>query len=453
MSRDKTSEAASASALIATPSRGLQGTVTVPGDKSISHRALMLGLLAVGETRIAGLLEGADVLATARVMRQLGAAVEREGSGTWRIHGRGIGAVAEPDDVLDFENSGTSCRLTLGMLATHPLRAHLTGDASLRNRPMERVLKPLREIGASAHSRGGKLPIFIEGTPSGIPITYDMPVASAQVKSSILLAALNVAGETTVIEKSPTRDHTERMLAHFGANLAIETIDGRRHIRLTGQPELVAQRIDVPGDPSSAAFLIVAALVTSGSQLTVRNVMMNEGRTGLLTTLKEMGADIRVRNEREAGGEEIADIEAHTSELRGVNVPAERAASMIDEYPVLAIAAANAVGTTRMTGLDELLVKESNRFAAIIDGLGRCGASTRHGDNWIEIDGLGPGRVPGGGTVETRMDHRIAMAFLTLGLAARSPVRVDDGRMIATSFPGYVDLMTSLGAGIHLANN
>jgi 3-phosphoshikimate 1-carboxyvinyltransferase len=438
--------------LIASASRGLSGIVTAPGDKSISHRALMLGLLAAGETKITGLLEGADVLATARVMGQLGAAVARDGDGTWRIHGRGIGALREPADILDFENSGTSCRLTLGMLATHPISAHLTGDASLRSRPMERVLKPLGEIGALAHSRGGKLPIFIEGTGTGLPIVYEMPVASAQVKSAILLAALNVAGETTVIEKAPTRDHTERMLKHFGADVRIEMINGRRHIRLIGQPELRARSVEVPGDPSSAAFLIVSALITPDSSITVRNVLMNEGRTGLFATLLEMGANIRVRNERDSGGERIADLEASTSTLKGVDVPAGRAPSMIDEYPILAVAAACAEGTTRMAGLEELRVKESDRLAAIAKGLRACGIGATEGEASLSVEGRGAQGVAGGGSVQTHMDHRIAMAFLTLGLAARDPVRVDDGRMIATSFPGYFDLMTSLGAGIRIAN-
>jgi 3-phosphoshikimate 1-carboxyvinyltransferase len=438
--------------LIAAASRGLSGDVRVPGDKSISHRALMLGLLAAGETRITGLLEGADVLATARVMGQLGAAVTRDGEGEWRVHGRGIGALKQPEDILDFENSGTSCRLALGMLATHPITAHLTGDASLRGRPMERVLKPLSEIGAVAHSRGGKLPIFIEGTASGLPITYDMPVASAQVKSCILLAALNVAGETTVIEKVPTRDHTERMLKHFGADIRSEMINGRPHIRVVGQPELKAQRIDVPGDPSSAAFLLVAALITPQSKVTVRNVLMNEGRTGLFTTLHEMGANLRVLNVRSVGGEPVADLEASTSALKGVHVPAERSASMIDEYPILAVAASFAEGKTQMDGLEELRVKESDRLSAIAKGLRACGIAATEGETTLTVDGRGPGSVAGAGTVATHMDHRIAMSFLTLGLAAKSPVRVDDGRMIATSFPGYVDLMTSLGAGIRLAN-
>ena len=452
MSASDKTRAKEAQPLIAAASRGLKGDVRVPGDKSISHRALMLGLLAAGETHITGLLEGADVLATARVMGQLGAVVSRDGAGEWRIHGRGIGALGEPGDILDFENSGTSCRLTLGMLATHPITAHLTGDASLRSRPMERVLKPLAQIGAVAHSRDGKLPIFIEGTATGLPITYDMPVASAQVKSAILLAALNVAGETTVIEKVATRDHTERMLKHFGADVRTEIINGRPHIRVVGQPELKLQRVDVPGDPSSAAFLLVAALITPDSKVVVRDVLMNEGRTGLFTTLREMGANLRVLNEHDAGGERVADLEASTSALKGVHVPAERSASMIDEYPILAVAAACAEGKTQMEGLEELRVKESDRLSAIANGLRACGVAVTEGETSLSVGGRGAKSVQGGGTVLTHMDHRIAMSFLTLGLAAKSPVRVDDGRMIATSFPTYVDLMTSLGAALQLAN-
>ncbi len=295
--------------LVASRSGPLKGAVTVPGDKSISHRALMLGLLTVGETRITGLLEGADVLATARVCRQLGALTERTGDGVWRVQGRGIGALATPDDILDFENSGTSARLMMGIIATHPIAAHLTGDASLRKRPMERVLKPLAEFGAVAQSRGGRLPIYLQGAERPVPIEYELPVASAQVKSAVLLAALNTPGDTTVIERIATRDHTERMLAHFGAEIAIEEEHGKRLITLKGQPELKAHPIDVPGDPSSAAFLIVAALIVPGSAVTVRNVLLNPGRTGLLTTLQEMGASLTIANEREVAGERVGDID------------------------------------------------------------------------------------------------------------------------------------------------
>jgi 3-phosphoshikimate 1-carboxyvinyltransferase len=439
--------------LLATRAGALKGDVHVPGDKSISHRALMIGLLTAGETRITGLLEAADVLATARIVRQLGAVIERAGD-EWRVHGRGIGALSAPDDILDFENSGTSCRLMLGILATHPIAAHLTGDASLRKRPMGRVLGPLSQMGALAHARDGRLPIYIQGTATPIPITYEMPVASAQVKSAILLAGLNTPGTTCVIERTATRDHTERMLAYFGADIAAEADEtsGTRIIRLEGQPELRPEQIDVPGDPSSAAFLVVAALITPGSSLTVRNVLMNEARTGLFRTLSEMGADLRIHNEREVAGERVADIEARACGLTGVEVPPERAASMIDEYPVLAVAAANAEGTTRMSGLGELRVKESDRLAAIAAGLEACGVAATEGEDWLEVSGCGAESVPGGGTVATHMDHRIAMAFLVLGLAAKAPVRVDDGRMIATSFPGFADLMASLGGSLRLPN-
>ena len=446
------SEIESAAPLVSGASRGLKASVEVPGDKSISHRALILGLLAAGETHITGLLEGADVLATARVMGQLGAVVTRNGPGAWSVYGRGIGALKQPEDILDFENSGTSCRLTMGVLATHPIAAHLTGDASLRKRPMARVLKPLAEIGAVAHALEDKLPIFLEGTATAIPIIYEMPVASAQVKSAILLAALNAPGETTVIERVPTRDHTERMLAHFGADIRSEVINGRRHIRLRGQPELTPQHVDVPGDPSSAAFLVVAALITPESSVTIRNVLLNDGRTGLFTTLLEMGANLRIRNERNAGGERVGDLEASTSELKGVLVPPERSASMIDEYPILAVAAAYADGTTRMKGLEELRVKESDRLSAIAAGLRANGVMASEGESSLDVAGMGPRGVAGGGTVLTHMDHRIAMSFLTLGLAAKQPVRVDDGSMIATSFPGYTDLMKSLGANIRVPN-
>jgi 3-phosphoshikimate 1-carboxyvinyltransferase len=434
--------------LTASRSGPLQGAVTVPGDKSISHRALMLGLLTAGETRITGLLEGADVLATAQVCRQLGALTRRTGEGEWHIHGRGIGALATPDDILDFENSGTGARLMMGLIATHPIAAHLTGDASLRRRPMERVLKPLTEFGALARSRGGRLPIYLEGAERPVPIEYELPVASAQVKSALLFAALNTPGDTVVIERVPTRDHTERMLAHFGAEISIEEEHGKRLILVKGQPELKPHPIQVPGDPSSAAFLIVAALIVPGSAITVRDVLLNPLRTGLLVTLEEMGASLRIANEREVAGERVGDVEVAASVLRGVEVPASRAASMIDEYPVLGVAAAFAEGRTRMNGLEELRIKESDRLSAIAAGLAANGIAAREAEASLEVEGRGPGGVPGGGTVRTQMDHRIAMAFLTLGLAAKAPVTVDDGAMIATSFPNYVALMRSLGAAI-----
>jgi 3-phosphoshikimate 1-carboxyvinyltransferase len=442
------SPARRAQPLVAQRSGALTGTFSVPGDKSISHRALILGLLSVGETRISGLLEGADVLATARVCAQLGALVERMGEGAWQVHGRGIGALREPDDILDFENSGTAARLMMGAIAGHPIAAHLTGDASLRRRPMERLLKPLAELGAVAHARGGRLPIFLEGATRPIPIVYEVPVPSAQVKSAVLLAALNAPGETTVIERVATRDHTERMLAHFGAEISIEEEHGKRIIRLIGQPELKPHSVDVPGDPSSAAFPIVAALIVPGSRLTVENVLLNPARTGLLATLAEMGAALTITNEREVAGECVGDIHAEASALKGVDVPAARAASMIDEYPVLAVAAAFAQGRTRMNGLEELRVKESDRLAAITAGLAANGVSAREGEASLEVEGCDGDGVPGGGTVIIHLDHRIAMAFLTMGLAAKAPVTVDDSAMIATSFPNYVDLMRGIGADI-----
>jgi 3-phosphoshikimate 1-carboxyvinyltransferase len=437
-----------------TASRGgpLNGSVTVPGDKSISHRALILGLLSVGETRIEGLLEGADVLATVRVCRQLGALIERTAAGAWRVYGRGLGALRAPDDILDFENSGTAARLMMGVIATHPIAAHLTGDASLRRRPMDRVLKPLADFGALARSRGGRLPIYLEGAERPVPIEYELPVASAQVKSAVLLAALNTAGDTTVIERIATRDHTERMLAHFGADIRVEADAGKRMIVVKGQPELRPHPIAVPGDPSSAAFLIVAALIVPGSRVTVRDVLLNPARIGLLTTLLEMGASIAIGNEREVGGERVGDITAEACALKGVDVPATRAASMIDEYPVLGVAAAFAEGRTRMNGLEELRLKESDRLAAIAAGLAANGIAAKESEAALEVEGRGPDGVPGGGTVLTHMDHRIAMAFLTLGLAAKAPVTVDDGSMIATSFPNYVELMRGLGADIHAAS-
>lgn len=449
MTRDATR---AASPLTASRAGALVGEVCVPGDKSISHRALLLGTLTAGETRISGLLEGADVLATARACRALGALIVREGEGAWRVHGRGIGALASPADILDFENSGTAARLMMGVIATHPISAHLTGDESLRRRPMERVLKPLADFGAVAHARDGRMPIHLQGAERPVPVEYEMPVASAQVKSAILLAALNTPGDTVVIERVATRDHTERMLAHFGADVRTEEDGAKRVILLKGQGELKPHPIAVPADPSSAAFLIVAALIVPGSRVTVRDVLLNPHRTGLLTTLREMGALLTIANEREVAGERVGDITAETSALQGVDVPPERAASMIDEYPALAVAAAFAEGRTRMNGLAELRVKESDRLAAITAGLTANGVSAREGADWLEVEGRGPGGVPGGGTVATHMDHRIAMAFLVMGLAARARVAVDDASMIATSFPNFVTMMHSLGADIRAAN-
>lgn len=425
----------------------LAGSVTVPGDKSISHRALMFGLLTVGETRITGLLEGEDVLNTAKACRALGAAIERLGPGEWRVRGVGVGGLKEPAEPLDFGNSGTGCRLMMGVVGCHPIRATFDGDASLRKRPMRRALDPLELFGLTVVSQGesGRLPITVEGPKHAVPVVYESPVASAQVKSAVLLAGLNAPGVTTVIEREATRDHTERMLAHFGAEVTV-TPHGEhgRRIDLTGQPELKPAPVVVPADPSSAAFPLVAAAIVPGSDVTITGVMMNPLRTGLLTTLIEMGAEIEVLNPRVESGEDVADLRVHGSRLTGVDVPAHRAPSMIDEYPILAVAAAFAEGPTRMRGLHELRVKESDRLAAVADGLAAAGVDHRiEGDDLIVA---GNGRAPGGGTVATHMDHRIAMSFLVMGLATTQPMTVDDTGFIATSFPDFIGLMRGLGA-------
>ncbi len=425
----------------------LAGTVKVPGDKSISHRALMFGLLTVGETRITGLLEGEDVINTAKVCRALGARVEQTGPGAWTVHGVGVGGLVEPAEPLDFGNSGTGCRLMMGVVGAHPIRATFDGDASLRKRPMRRALDPLELFGLTVVSQGegGRLPITTQGPKDAVPVSYESPVASAQVKSAVLLAGLNAPGVTTVIEKEATRDHTERMLAHFGADVRV-TPHGEhgRRIDLVGQPELKPAPVVVPADPSSAAFPMVAAAIVPGSDVTITGVMMNPLRTGLFTTLVEMGAEIEVHNPRLESGEDIADLRVRGSKLTGVDVPAHRAPSMIDEYPVLAVAAAFAEGPTRMRGLHELRVKESDRLAAVAAGLAAAGVDyTIEGDDLIVA---GNGRTPGGGTVETHMDHRIAMSFLVMGLATTQPMTVDDTAFIATSFPDFTGLMRSLGA-------
>lgn len=426
---------------------GLSGSVSVPGDKSVSHRALMFGALAVGETVIDGLLEGEDVLRTAEAMRRMGAEVTRRPDGRWVLHGRGVGGLAEPDDALDMGNAGTGARLIMGLLATHPFTAVLTGDASLRGRPMARVIDPLSRFGARFVGRsGGRLPLAVTGTDAPVPQTYELPVASAQVKSAVLLAGLNTPGETVVIEREPTRDHTELMLRAFGADVRVEEIDGGgRRITLTGRPELTGQAVVVPGDPSSAAFPVVAGLIVPGSHLTVRNVGLNPLRTGLFTTLREMGADLRVVNERISGGESVGDLEVRASSLRGVRVPPERAPSMIDEYPVLAVAAACATGETRMDGLGELRVKESNRLDGMARGLAACGVDvTVEGDSLIV---RGTGTPPrGGALIPVELDHRIGMSFLVLGMAAQQAVGIDDQAAIGTSFPNFASLMTGLGA-------
>ncbi len=433
----------------ARPAMPLAGRLRVPGDKSISHRALMLAALAVGRTEITGLLEGEDVLATARALVALGAAVTRLGAGRWNVDGVGIGGLAEPEQVLDLGNSGTSARLLLGILATHPLLAFLSGDASLRRRPMGRVIAPLSQMGARFLARSGeRLPLAVAGAAEPLPITYALPVPSAQVKSAVLLAGLNAPGETTVIEPQPTRDHTERMLRHFGAAVRIEADEGgAKRITVTGFPELVPAPITVPGDPSSAAFPAVAALIVPGSEVVIEGVGINPTRTGLFDSLREMGADIALLNEREEGGEPVADLRVRAGALSGAEIPAERAPRMIDEYPILAVTAACARGRTLMRGLAELRVKESDRLAAIADGLARCGVRVAVTGDDLIVDG--DGRPPAGGArIATALDHRIAMAFLVLGLATREPVAIDDAAPIATSFPGFVALMEGLGARI-----
>jgi 3-phosphoshikimate 1-carboxyvinyltransferase len=419
----------------------------VPGDKSVSHRALIFGAIAVGETRITGLLEGDDVLATAAAMRAFGAEVTRTGEGGWTVHGVGVGGLAEPGDVIDCGNAGTGVRLIMGMMATTPISATFTGDASLRRRPMGRILDPLTLFGArSAGRAGGLLPLTLTGAANPVPVEYTLPMPSAQVKSAVLLAGLNAPGETVVIEHAATRDHTERMLRGFGAEVIVEELPEGRAIRLTGQPELAPQRIAVPRDPSSAAFPVVAALIVEGSEITVPNICLNPTRAGFYQTLAEMGADLTRENPREEGGEPVADLRARFSMLRGVEVPPERAASMIDEYPVLAVLAACAEGDTVMRGIGELRVKESDRIAAMVAGLRANGVEVTEHEDGMTVHGRGADGVPGGGTVATHLDHRIAMAFLCLGLAARNPVRIDDAGPVATSFPSFTRLMSDLGA-------
>jgi len=425
----------------------LAGRARVPGDKSISIRALILGALAVGETRISGMLEGKDALSTAKALQALGARIERTGERQWRIHGVGVGGFAEPSSALDFGNSGTGCRLALGAVAGCPITATFDGDASLRSRPMRRVLDPLERIGArTLASADGRLPLTLAGAREPMPIVFEPPVASAQLKSATLLAGLSAPGETVVIEKEATRDHTEKMLKHFGADVRVEANGTGRRITLTGQPELVPRPIEVPADPSSAAFPLVAALLVPRSEVMLEGVMMNPLRTGLIATLREMDASIERLDQRNEGGEDVADLRIRAGGLRGIEVPAARAPSMIDEYPVLAVAAAFAEGTTVMRGLKELRVKESDRLAA-------TAALLRGNGVKVDIDGddlivHGNGRAAGGGTVTTHMDHRIAMAAMVLGLASERPVKIDDGTFIATSFPGFVELMRSLGADL-----
>jgi 3-phosphoshikimate 1-carboxyvinyltransferase len=436
-----------ASPVTAKAGRAIKGRIRVPGDKSISHRSLIFGLLAIGETRIEGLLEGDDVLRTAQACAALGAAVVRDAPGRWRVAGAGIGGLTEPAGVLDFGNAGTGARLMMGVAGSHPLKATFDGDASLRKRPMRRILDPLAKMGVRvlAEAEGGRVPLTLAGPRETVPITYETPAASAQIKSAVLLAGLNSPGRTTVIEKEATRDHTERMLRHFGARVEVAPhgADGRA-VALQGQPELRGATVVVPSDPSSAAFPLVAALITPGSEIVIEGVMMNPLRTGLITTLLEMGADIECLNERDEGGETVADLRVRASRLSGVTVPAARAPTMIDEYPVLAVAAAFADGPTRMQGLHELRVKESDRLAAVGAGLAAAGVAHEIAGDDLIVEG--GGAVRGGGTVATHLDHRIAMSFLVMGLATRDPMTVDDGAMIATSFPTFLPLMRELGA-------
>ena len=426
----------------------LAGRIDVPGDKSISHRALMFGALAVGETRITGLLTGEDVLRTAAAMRALGAEVEHDADGTWRVAGRGVGGLVEPDDILDMGNSGTAARLLCGILASHPLFAIMTGDASLRRRPMRRVTEPLEACGAHFTTReGGRLPLSVQGARDALPIDYVVPVPSAQVKSAMLLAGQNAPGITRVEEPEATRDHTENMLRHFGATVSVEEAGRGRVIELRGQPELFAADVVVPGDPSSAAFLMAGALLVPGSRLTIPGVGLNPLRCGVFQTLAEMGANVVTENPRVEGGEPVGDLVVTHGPLRGVDVPWERAPSMIDEYPILAVIAAFATGTTRMLGLKELRVKESDRIAATAALLAANGVRVEvEGDDLI-VHGTG-GPPAGGGAVVTHMDHRIAMAALVLGTATRQPVTVDDAAFIETSFPGFVALMNRAGGAL-----
>jgi 3-phosphoshikimate 1-carboxyvinyltransferase len=424
------------------PAGPLRGTIRVPGDKSISHRSIMLGALAVGETRVSGLLEGEDVLATAAAMRAMGASVERVGDGEWRVHGVGVGALLQPETPLDMGNSGTSTRLLMGLVASHPISATFIGDASLSKRPMGRVIEPLGQMGAAFEaSEGGRLPLTLRGTYPAVPIEYRLPVASAQVKSAVLLAGLNTPGITTVIEPVPTRDHSERMLRGFGAELEVQLVNGERVIRIRGEAELRPQTIEVPGDPSSAAFFIVAALVVPGSELTIENVGLNPTRAGLIEVLRQMDGSIEELNRREVGGEPVADLLVRHSTLRGIEVDPAVAPSMIDEFPVLFVAAALAEGTTVTTGLDELRVKESDRLSTMAAALTATGARVSEQEDGLTIEGSGGAPLPGGGPILTHLDHRIAMSMAVAGLASKTGVEIDDTRPIATSFPRFEALL------------
>lgn len=434
--------------LVSQPQKALRGQVTIPGDKSISHRALMLAALAVGESRISGLLEGEDVLSTALAMRAMGATLERIGDGEWVVRGVGVGGLCSPDNIIDMGNSGTSTRLLMGLIASHDITVIMTGDASLRSRPMGRVTNPLSDIGAQIDAHEGKyLPAAIKGTHTPLPLDYTPPMASAQVKSAVLLAGLNTPGLTRVREKVATRDHTERMLSAMGAEITVEQQEGVRVVSLVGQPELQPITLEVPGDISSCAFLLVATSIVPGSDVTIMRVGMNPLRTGIVDALKAMGADIELLNERELGGEPVADLRVRSAQLKGVTELPVDPSTMIDEFPVLFCAAAVAEGISRFTGLEELRVKESDRLAVMAAGLKANGVELTEFEDGIEIVGCG-NKVPGGGTVETFLDHRIAMSFAVLGQVAHKPIIIDDAAPIQTSFPTFIDLMTGLGAGL-----
>lgn len=433
-------------------SSSLKGVVSIPGDKSISHRSLILGALAIGQTRITGLLEGQDVLDTAKAMVAFGAVVEKNDQSEWLVDGVGVGGFAEPSTVVDCGNSGTGVRLIIGAMSTTPINATFTGDHSLNSRPMERVTNPLSEFGVTTFGRSkGRLPMTVIGARSPIPVKYDVPVPSAQVKSALLLAALNAPGETIITEKETTRDHTERMLSSFGADISVENISNRRSIKLCGHSELNGQNICVPSDPSSAAFPICAAIIVEGSDILVPNITLNETRAGLYKTLIEMGANLSFENEREESGEPVADIRACFSpDMKGVEVPPERAASMIDEYPILSVVAANATGKTIMRGVKELRVKESDRIDVMAKGLRANGVFVDEGEDWWVVKGNGMGSVKGGSICQTFLDHRIAMSFLVLGLSSQNYVEIDDCLPIKTSFPNFIELMLEIGANMEV---
>lgn len=438
--------------LTAHPSAPLHGIVRVPGDKSISHRALMLGAVALGKTHVTGMLEGEDVLCTAAAMRAMGAKVERLADGEWNIHGLGVGGLLAPHENLDMGNSGTAARLLMGLVAGHDFSATFVGDASLSSRPMKRVIDPLSQVGATFKAaEGGRLPLTLTGAKDPMPIVYELPVASAQVKSAVLLAGLNAPGQTVVIEPKPTRDHSEKMLAHFGAHIAVEELaDGGRRITLNGRPELKGRDVIVPADISSAAFPLVAAAIVPGSDVTVTGVGLNPLRAGVIETLKDMGANIEVLNRRVEAGEDIGDVRMRAGALKGYTVPASRAPAQIDEYPVLFVAAALAQGDTRFEGLEELRVKESDRLSVMAGGLKACGVAVEQGEDWLLVHGIGgmEKRAPGGVMIASHLDHRIAMAFLVLGLVSERPITVDDASPINTSFPGFQALMQGLGANL-----